>query len=159
MNDRNHMPLSRYLVLLAVAAFAAVGDFFLKQGMSRVGEIHLSRAQQAVAAVFQPMVAIGIFFLIGFFACYLTALSWADLTYVLPATGIGYVFMALLARFVLQEHVSAARWMGIFLITCGVGFVAQSHARTNPDAEMHVLPESMAAHPQEHYSQDRGSMP
>ena len=43
--------------------------------------------------------------------------------------------------------------------TCGVGFVAQSHARTNPDAELHVSAETMAAHSQGRYSEERGSMP
>jgi drug/metabolite transporter (DMT)-like permease len=54
----------------------------------------------------------------------MTALSWADLTYVLPATSLGYVILALVARFVLHEHVSPLRWMGIALITGGVGFIA-----------------------------------
>jgi drug/metabolite transporter (DMT)-like permease len=57
-------------------------------------------------------------------ATYMTALSWADLTYVLPATSLGYVLLALVARFVLHEHVSPLRWLGIVLITGGVGFVA-----------------------------------
>jgi drug/metabolite transporter (DMT)-like permease len=54
----------------------------------------------------------------------MTALSWADLTYVLPATSLGYVLLALVARFLLHEHVSPLRWLGIALITGGVGFIA-----------------------------------
>ena len=71
-----------------------------------------------------PWVAIGILLLLAFFATYMTALSWADLTYVLPATSLGYVLLALVARFVLHEHISPLRWLGIVLITGGVGFVA-----------------------------------
>jgi drug/metabolite transporter (DMT)-like permease len=62
--------------------------------------------------------------LLAFFATYMTALSWADLTYVLPATSLGYVLLALVARFVLHEHVSPLRWLGIAFITGGVGFIA-----------------------------------
>ena len=67
----------------------------------------------------------------------MTALSWADLTYVLPATSLGYVLLALVARFVLHEHVSPLRWLGIALITGGVGFIAggpelTKHPHTNP---------------------------
>ena len=40
----------------------------------------------------------GIALLIGFFASYLTALSWADLTFVLPATAFGNVIVALLSQ-------------------------------------------------------------
>jgi drug/metabolite transporter (DMT)-like permease len=78
-----------------------------------------------VLAVFNPWVAVGILFLLAFFACYLSALSWADLTYVLPATSIGYVLMALIAKFALHEQVSPMRWLGIMLISAGVCFVTQ----------------------------------
>ena len=54
----------------------------------------------------------------------MNALSWADLTYVLPATSLGYVLLALVAKFLLHEQVSPMRWLGIALITGGVGFIA-----------------------------------
>ena len=76
-----------------------------------------------IAAVFTPWIAVGIALLIGFFASYLTALSWADLTYVLPATSVGYVLLALVARFALHEQVSPVRWIGIALISGGVYFL------------------------------------
>jgi drug/metabolite transporter (DMT)-like permease len=53
----------------------------------------------------------------------MTALSWADLTYVLPASSLGYVLLALIARFALHERVSLMRWIGIALVSSGVGFV------------------------------------
>ena len=42
--------------------------------------------------------------LLAFFASYMNALSWADLTYVLPATSLGYVLLALVAKFALHER-------------------------------------------------------
>jgi drug/metabolite transporter (DMT)-like permease len=60
----------------------------------------------------------------------MTALSWADLTYVLPATSLGYVLLALIAKFFLHEQVTATRWLGIGLISAGVGFVTQGPALT-----------------------------
>jgi drug/metabolite transporter (DMT)-like permease len=69
--------------------------------------------------------------LIGFFASYLTALSWADLTYVLPASSLGYVIMTLLAKFWLHEHVSPLRWLGVVFITAGVGFVTRGPSYTD----------------------------
>ena len=80
--------------------------------------------------MFTPWIAAGIALLIGFFASYLTALSWADLTYVLPATAFGNVIVALLAKFWLHETISWQRWAGIVLITVGVGFVAQGPSLT-----------------------------
>ena len=88
-----------------------------------------------VSAVFTPWVAAGIALLIGFFASYLTALSWADLTFVLPATAFGNVIVALLSRFWLNEPISAYRWAGIALITIGVGFVAQGPSKTERPTE------------------------
>ena len=59
-----------------------------------------------ILTILNPWVALGILFLLGFFAAYMTALSWADLTYVLPATSLGYVLLALIAKFLLHEQVT-----------------------------------------------------
>jgi drug/metabolite transporter (DMT)-like permease len=83
---------------------------------------------------------VGILLLLAFFATYMTALSWADLTYVLPATSLGYVILALVARFILHEHVSPMRWLGIGLITSGVGFIAGGPEITH-HPEKHLIAE------------------
>jgi drug/metabolite transporter (DMT)-like permease len=117
-----------------VAVCAPLGDTCLSRGMTRLPSIALSHPASLIAAVFTPWIALGILLLIGFFASYLTALSWADLTYVLPATAFGNVIVALLSRFWLQEPISLERWAGIALITLGVGFVAQGPSRTERPA-------------------------
>jgi drug/metabolite transporter (DMT)-like permease len=114
----------KYLVLAGVTVFAASGDAMLSHGMKQAGSISLHHLQDVILALLNPWVAIGILLLLTFFATYMTALSWADLTYVLPATSLGYVLLALVAKFLLHEQVSPLRWMGIALITAGVGFVA-----------------------------------
>lgn len=119
------MTFRKYLVLAGVTFFASIGDALLSYGMKQVGSVSLAHPLAIVASVFNPWVAIGIVFLLAFMACYLSALSWADLTYVLPATSIGYVIMTLIAKFFLHEQVSLMRWLGIALITAGVGFVTQ----------------------------------
>src|SRR5271165_7576175 len=106
----------------------------LSHGMKQIGSISVHHLQGVIFAVLNPWVAVGILFLLAFFATYMTALSWADLTYVLPATSLGYVLLALVARFVLHEYVSPLRWLGIVLITGGVGFIAGGPAlTTHPD--------------------------
>jgi len=111
--------------------------------MTTLPAITLAHPATLVAAVFTPWIALGIALLIGFFASYLTALSWADLTFVLPATGLGNVVIALLSRFWLHEAISPARWAGIVLITVGVGFVAQGPSLTErPVANAPVLAET-----------------
>jgi drug/metabolite transporter (DMT)-like permease len=120
----------KYLVLAGVTVFAAAGDSMLSHGMKQTGSISLPHLQSVLLAVLNPWVAVGILLLLAFFASYMNALSWADLTYVLPATSLGYVLLALIARFVLHEQVSPMRWIGIALISGGVGFVAGGPALT-----------------------------
>ncbi len=124
------MSFRKYLVLIGVAVFAASGDSMLSQGMKQTGNVSLQHLSTLIAAVLNPWVAIGILLLLAFFAAYMNALSWADLTYVLPASSLGYVLLALIARFALHEHVSVSRWAGIALISGGVGFVAGGPAFT-----------------------------
>jgi drug/metabolite transporter (DMT)-like permease len=121
----------KYLVLAGVTLFASVGDSLLSHGMKQVGSVSLRQLPTIVLAVLNPWVTLGILFLLGFFAAYMMALSWADLTYVLPATSLGYVLLALIARFLLHEQVTASRWLGILLISAGVGLVTQGPALTH----------------------------
>ena len=120
----------QYLILGLVSICAPLGDACLSRGMIELPAISLSHPASLIGAVFTPWIAIGIALLIGFFASYLTALSWADLTYVLPATAFGNVIVALLSKFWLHNTISLSRWAGIALITIGVGFVAQGPSLT-----------------------------
>lgn len=120
----------RYLILLAVMLTASVGDTLLAHGMTQVGPVSFHHLGLLLRAMKDPWVDAGVLCLIGFFASYLTALSWADLTFVLPSTAFGYVVVALLARFWLHEPISLYRWAGILLIVCGVGFVANGPSLT-----------------------------
>ena len=124
----------RYCVLAAVALTAALGDACLSLGMKRIGPVSLHHGltfMTLLAALRQPWIILGICLLLCFLAAQLTALSWADLTYVLPATSFSYVIMTLLARFALHEQVSASRWAGVILIVVGVGYVTRGPSLTH----------------------------
>ena len=126
----------QYIILGLVSVCTPLGDSCLSRGMSHLPEITLAHPGTLIAAVFTPWIVLGIALLIGYFASYLTALSWADLTFVMPAAGLGNVVIALLARFWLHDSISLERWAGILLITVGVGFVAQGPSLTErPTAE------------------------
>jgi len=129
------MSLRRYLVLGVVTLTSALGNTSLAVGMKRLGPVSLSHPGALLAALGTLWVLGGVLLLI-FFAPYLTALTWADLTFVLPATSLAYVAVALLSMFWLHEQISIARWLGIALITAGVGFVTQGPAYTpHPSAD------------------------
>ncbi len=126
----HRLTLQQIGVLALVAICAPLGDACLSRGMRHLPAITLTHPLELVSAVFTPWIAFGILLLIGFFASYLTALSWADLTFVLPATALGNVIIVLLSHFWLREPISLARWAGVALITIGVSFVAQGPSRT-----------------------------
>ena len=127
------------MILGLVSLCAPLGDTCLSRGMTSLPPITLTHPFSLIAAVFTPWIALGIAMLLGFFASYLTALSWADLTYVLPATAFGNVIVALFARFFLHEAVSWQRWLGVVLITVGVGFVAQGPSFTERPTPVAVV--------------------
>jgi drug/metabolite transporter (DMT)-like permease len=127
----------KYLVLAGVSVFAPVGDSLLSYGMKQVGNISLKNIPDLLLAIANPWVGLGIILLLFFFASYMTALSWADLTYVLPASSLGYVLLALIARFALHEHISLMRWLGIAMVSGGVGFVTSGPEVTRRPPKPH----------------------
>ncbi len=115
-------------VIVIAALCASVGETLLSYGMRRNGPINLARVSDVVilisSVVRNPYVFSGVVFLAIFFFLYLAALSWADLSFVLPFTAISYIFAALLAKYFLGEDVSWFRWAGTVFIVIGIVFVA-----------------------------------
>jgi drug/metabolite transporter (DMT)-like permease len=144
---KSTMTFRRYVVLGVVAVTAPLGDTLLSAGMEKAGPVSLHHLSALIYAIQTPQILMGIALLIAFFASYLASLSWADLTYVLPATSIGNVIVALLARFWRHEQISPLRWLGILLITAAVGFVAQGPSYTETEkkqpAPCEISPESV----------------
>ncbi len=128
----HRLSFNQYLILAFVSLSVPLGDASLSRGMTSLPPISVAHPMSLIGAVFTPWIALGIALLIGYFASYLTALSWADLTFVMPATALGNVFVALLAHYWLRENISWMRWMGIVMITVGVAFVANGPANTTP---------------------------
>ncbi len=131
----------RWLVLIAVMLGASVGDALLGIGMKQLGPVSLNHLGSLFIALKSPWIISGIIVLMGFMASYMTALSWADITFVLPATAFGNVIVTLLSKFWLHEQVSRSRWLGVALIVVGVGFVANGPSRTeHVEAKVEALP-------------------
>lgn len=123
------------LLILFIAICAQVlGDVCLTKGMKTIGEVNtldpLELFHLGVQVFSNFYVWLGIALLLGFYLLYLVALSWADLSFVLPVTAFGYLFNALLARLILHEPVSLARWVGTFIICVGVAVVSSTEQKT-----------------------------
>jgi len=124
-------------VLIVAIISQAIGNVYLTKAMKAVtttgADDFLSTAFRAAA---NPMLWLGTGLLIVFFALYSAALSWADLSFVLPATAFGYVLNVAAGHYFLSESVSPARWAGSAIITLGVFLVSRSGVRTIPRAEL-----------------------
>jgi uncharacterized membrane protein len=96
------------------------GNFFLKKGMPA----DLPTPWSYITVLFHPWVALGVVLLILWLMSRMTLLSWADLSYVLPVTAIGYVLVALAGWAFLDEQIPLKRWAGIALIVAGVALVS-----------------------------------
>ena len=123
-------------VLIAVVVLANVfGNTFMSWGLKRRGTVLGGSALEYVRVILDPWVALGIALLILWMLTRMTLLSWADLSYVLPVTAVGYVLNAVLGSVLLGEHVSGPRWAGTLLIVAGIALVGStSIATTGPEA-------------------------
>ncbi len=127
--------LKTRLFAVIVVLSGAFGNFFLDWGL-RKSNTQLSMSPvDYVVAIFDPWVTLGVALLIVWLLARMALLSWADLSYVLPVTAIGYVATALMGRFFLHEQVTPQRWAGTLLIVLGIGFVARTNPSTTPERE------------------------
>lgn len=73
---------------------------------------------------------LGIASLLAFFTANMLVLSWADYSFVQPASSMAYAVVAFLGYVMLGEHVSTLRWLGIGIICTGVYVVGRTSPRT-----------------------------
>jgi uncharacterized membrane protein len=121
------------LVALLVV-FSSAGNLFFSVGMKRIGALQgwsLGALHAAFVTVFtSTWIWLGIVSMLLYFAALMLVLSWADFTYVLPATASMYAVIAVMGHFVLGESVTALRWIGVALICMGVVFVGRTPPST-----------------------------
>ena len=103
------MKKKTYILLAAMVFFSSLGNVLLSKGMKQIGEIH-DYSHQALVGVFlktftSGTIWLGICSLLVFFISYLLVLSWADFSYVQPASAIGYAVVAVLGYLILGEIV------------------------------------------------------
>ncbi len=121
-------------IFLIVSVLAqAVGNTCLSKGMKTIAasaeSVDTFTLGLLVEAMGTPLIWLGIVCLVVFFGFFAALLSWADLSFVLPASSFGYILNVAFAHQFLGEPVSPVRWAGTFLIVLGVVLVSRSAAR------------------------------
>jgi drug/metabolite transporter (DMT)-like permease len=112
--------LKTWICATVVVLSNVFGNFLLKRGMPA----QLATPLEYITVLFKPWVSAGVLLMILWMLSRMALLSWADLSYVLPVTSIGYVLVALAGRVLLHENITYERWAGIALIMGGVALVS-----------------------------------
>jgi drug/metabolite transporter (DMT)-like permease len=138
MSHERKLRLKTLVMVFAMMVCATAGDSLLKRGMTEIGPVTLDHAglfQAFRLAMTSPTIWLAILFLIGFMLSNMTVLSWADYSYVMPASALGYVAVTFVGMTLLGETVSPRRWVGVALICVGVFLVGQTKPSTSAVAE------------------------
>ena len=126
-------------VVLSLAVLTQVsGNLLLSKGMKEVAAAsfdHSSWFSTPLHAAVNPSVWLGTAILLAFFLLNSALLSWADLSFVLPATSVAYVINVAMGHYVLHESVSPLRWVGSVVICLGVVLVSRTESWTVTDKE------------------------
>jgi len=126
--DSARLRLKTWVCAVIVVLSNVFGNYFMKLGLPEA----LSSPAEYITVLFRPTVALGVSLLILWTLTRMALLSWADLSYVVPVTAIGYALVAIVGRVLLDEQISSRRWVGIGLIVAGVALVGGGTPQTAP---------------------------
>lgn len=114
--------------VIGLALADALGDLLTAQGIKQVGEIPAATPAQIlpwlIGIVTNPYMIAGVAGNGLAFIFFLSLLSYADISLIRPATGLGYIFSVLGTRYWLREQISRRRWLGISCIGMGVSILS-----------------------------------
>ncbi len=123
-----------HLLVFLMVLTSSVGDVLLSKGMKQVGSVNVASpallATAFVHTITNGMIWLGILSFLLFFVCYMLVLSWADYSYVMPASAMVYAIVPLLGYALLGEAVTSTRWAGVGCICLGVMLVGRTPPRT-----------------------------
>jgi len=123
-----------YIFILFMVFFAPLGNVLLSKGMKGIGSAKNWDLSEPLPVLMRILTSgyiwLGIACLLTFFVAYMLVLTWADYSYVQPASAFSYLVVAVLGLLLLGEKVNVLRWGGIAVICVGVFIVGRTHPRT-----------------------------
>lgn len=121
--------MKTYAILAFAVLAQAIGNVCLSSGMKEFSSASSTFGLFSLAAG-SPAIWIGTALLLLFFLLFAAVLSWADLSFVVPAISIEVVVNVAFAQYFLGEPVSPVRWLGALLISIGVILVLRTGKQT-----------------------------
>jgi drug/metabolite transporter (DMT)-like permease len=138
MKDSPGLHVKTYLLIFFMVLFAPLGNILLSKGMKQIGSAKNWVPSDALPILAKILTStyiwLGIASLLAFFVAYMLVLTWADYSYVQPASAFSYAVVAILSYFLLGEVVPPLRWAGIAVICLGVLVVGHTPPRTTEKA-------------------------
>jgi multidrug transporter EmrE-like cation transporter len=129
-----NLRLKTYIFLVLIVLLSSSGNIFLSQGMKQIGAVRVGSAMDLVRLFVRVFsngwIWMGIAALLLFLGCFMVVLSWADYSYVSPASASVYIVVPLVGHFLLGEKVPPLHWVGIMIICVGVGLVRHTAPST-----------------------------
>jgi len=121
-------------MILLMVILGPLGNVLLGRGMKQIGAVTTWNADEVLHFLsllsISVSVWLGVASLLAFFIAYMLILSWADYSYVQPASAMAYGVVALLGHFFLGETISPLRWAGVLVICLGVFIIGYTPQRT-----------------------------
>jgi drug/metabolite transporter (DMT)-like permease len=112
------------LVIVAAVIALSLGETLIARGMRQTNALPKGWLTYLRDALANRWVVAGVALMALHLGLYAIALGEADLSLVMPLTAASYPLGTVLARYVLHEEVSLARWLGTAAITFGVALIA-----------------------------------
>jgi drug/metabolite transporter (DMT)-like permease len=119
----------RTAICLSIVVLGTTGgEVAVTHAMKQIGEVRSFGLRSLLGflrrALRENWFWCGIGLLASSFFSLLALLSWADVSFAIPASALSYVVGGLAARLVLGEHITPLRWAGILLVAVGVVLVS-----------------------------------
>jgi uncharacterized membrane protein len=118
------------VLTLFVILTNVLGNFSMSWGMKHQPTQLADSPLAYIQTIFSPWVLLGTTLLILWLLSRMTLLGWADLSYVLPVTSIGYVLTAVLGKYFFAETITWQRWLGTLAIMIGMILVGLTKPNT-----------------------------
>lgn len=118
------------LLLVTIVVAGTGGELCVTRAMKEIGEVTDFRPRALVRFISRALLVswmwIGIGMMTVAFFALLAALSFENVSFVVPVTALSYAAGAVGAVIFLREHISLQRWIGVLIVCAGVTIVLLS---------------------------------